>query len=291
MNPLGGELRVDLYGGRERGIAADFYQPLDFSERFFVDPQVAMGTRKADLYEGDQSTGVYDTDQTKFALDTGYSFREHGEFRIGLEYGDIKASVDSGGPPERLADDTLGALHARLDLDRLDDAFFARRGYRLTVTGRMADESLGSDLDYEKGEVNLTTYHSIQEHTLWIRMQAGSAFGSDLPTYDEFELGGSGQFGGLAPAQVRGHYIGVASLGYRYRIGRVPPGLGNGIYLGGRIDAGNAWMDTTEIEWDNVLTAISVFMGADTIAGPVYIGYGREESGYERTYMSLGTQF
>ena len=85
--------------------------------------------------------------------------------------------------------------------------------------------------------------------------------------------------------------MGVASIGYRYRIGRVPPGLGDGIYLGCRLDTGNVWQQTSDIDWDNLLTAFSVVIAADTVAGPIYIGYGREESGYDRTYMSLGTQF
>ena len=78
---------------------------------------------------------------------------------------------------------------------------------------------------------------------------------------------------------------------HAYRIGRVPPRRGDGIYLGCRLDTGNVWQQTSDIDWHNLMTAFSVVIAADTIAGPIYIGYGREESGYERTYMSLGTQF
>jgi outer membrane translocation and assembly module TamA len=83
----------------------------------------------------------------------------------------------------------------------------------------------------------------------------------------------------------------VASLGYRLRLNRLPPSLGQATYVLFRGDLGNAWQDSGDVDVDNTLVGGSVGWGADTVLGPILLGYGRAEEGYNTWYFSLGTSF
>lgn len=291
LNALGGEASLDLQVGRESGAYADFYQPLDFSETFFISPSVWADSRRTDIYDGKDRVAQYNVDSMTGALDVGLSFREYGEARVGYDIGVVEAGVDSGEPDLPSAKDTQGALHGRLVLDRLDDAFFPSTGYRLYVVGRVADEALGSEVSFQKLEGIYSLYHGMDRHTTWLRVRGGTGFSSELPPYAALEAGGMEDFGGFAPGQLRGAYIGIAALGYRFRISRLPPGLGDGIYLALRAEAGNAWPESDVIGTDDLRYGGTAALAADTLIGPFYLGYGYANGGYSRAFMALGTRF
>ena len=83
----------------------------------------------------------------------------------------------------------------------------------------------------------------------------------------------------------------MASIGYRYRFGKLPPSLGEGVYVMGRMDSGNTWEDGEEVNTSHALMGSTVGFGADTIFGPIYIGHGTTEGGNSRFYFSLGSLF
>ena len=85
--------------------------------------------------------------------------------------------------------------------------------------------------------------------------------------------------------------MGRGRLGYQYRLAKLPPAFGTGLY--GLIwgDAGNTWDSANAISTSNLLTAYALGLGAHTIIGPLYFAYGQAEGGIERLYLSLGRAF
>ena len=63
------------------------------------------------------------------------------------------------------------------------------------------------------------------------------------------------------------------------------------MYVGASIEAGNAWQTRAEIGIDSLIHAGSVFIGADTYIGPVYIAYGFNSEGRQSSYLFLGRVF
>lgn len=120
-------------------------------------------------------------------------------------------------------------------------------------------------------------------------MQGGTSLGSDIPPYAQFTLGGPFGFAGLAENQFRGSYLGIASLGHRYRLLELPSQLGRGIYTIARFDVGNVWDE--EVDLDDLRNGGALGVGADTAIGPLYFAYGRADGGFGRIYFSLGTAF
>ena len=59
-------------------------------------------------------------------------------------------------------------------------------------------------------------------------------------------------------------------------------------YAGGSLEFGNVWDERSDIDWDSLRFGGSLFVGADTIIGPLYLGYGQADSGNGALYLFLG---
>jgi NTE family protein len=62
-------------------------------------------------------------------------------------------------------------------------------------------------------------------------------------------------------------------------------------YAGITLERGNAWDSTDEVSWDNSLTAGSLWLGADTPIGPVYLAYGQAQGNRQSFYIFVGSVF
>jgi len=67
---------------------------------------------------------------------------------------------------------------------------------------------------------------------------------------------------------------------YRYHTQLVP------LYVGLSLEFGNAWED--RIHWNELSASGAVYLGADTIVGPIYLGYGLHEDQSQTFYLFLG---
>jgi len=61
------------------------------------------------------------------------------------------------------------------------------------------------------------------------------------------------------------------------------------LYLGGSLEAGNVWQK--DFDFSHLQLAGSVFVGYDTILGPLYLGVGHSEGGRTAGYFYLGKTF
>ncbi len=57
------------------------------------------------------------------------------------------------------------------------------------------------------------------------------------------------------------------------------------------MELGNAWQNSSEVKFSNSLFAGSLFLGADTIIGPVYLAGGLAEGGHSAMYLFIGQPF
>ena len=65
------------------------------------------------------------------------------------------------------------------------------------------------------------------------------------------------------------------------------------VYVGMSLEYGNAYEERDDItlDPDEAILAASVFLGMDTILGPVYLSYGHAEAGNDSVYLFLGRLF
>ncbi len=292
LNPLGGELQAELeVGGNQRRVFAELYQPVSKSEHFFLAPSALYSLEKISVYEDNRD--VADVDQ-RFAtggLDAGISFFEYGEARIGVLAGQAYVSGNSGGTSLSSLNDTIVGATLRLRLDQLNDPIFPSSGYQVDFDGLFASQDIGSSETFSKLEFKALAPFTLGSHTIIPKLALGHSLGTDLPFYAQFEVGGLNSFAGYASHQLRGNAYGVGSLEYRYRLGQLPPTLGNGIYALTRADAGRVWIDSSDVQLSDLTYGGMLGLGADTIIGTCTFAVGKAEDIPPRVYFLIGNPF
>jgi NTE family protein len=94
------------------------------------------------------------------------------------------------------------------------------------------------------------------------------------------------------PDELSGQYTGLARLICYRNMGNYGLGEVNAqIYLGFSAEAGNVWQDRSDITLGSLIYAGSVFVGANTFIGPVYLIYGLAEGGHQMFGLSIGQRF
>jgi len=173
-------------------------------------------------------------------------------------------------------------------VDQLDNAWFARSGYRLAAAAYAADEGLGSDRNYQRLDGELTAVRSWGAHTVNFKISGGTDFHSDMPAYENFTLGGPLRLSGYRIDQFSGRQFGFSRLMYYNRAIHLPDILGSGVFVGASIEAGQMQGRAGSQSTTGTLWSGSVFLAASTFAGPAYFGFGFGETGHYSLYLLLG---
>ena len=177
---------------------------------------------------------------------------------------------------------------ALLFVDQVDHAWFPRDGYRGSASAYWATKDFGSDLDYQRYEGQASAAKSWGRHTLNFSVQGGTDAQSGMPAYETFTLGGPLRLSGYRINQFSGRRYGFGRLMYYNRVLPLPEILGSGVYVGGSLEAGEMHSRFDGLPFGGTLYSGSVFLAADTFAGPAFLGFGMGESGNYSVYLLLG---
>lgn len=284
-----GELKTDAEIGRRTLLSTELYQPVDSKERFFVAPSLGWNRSLRDVFVGDDVIARYFDSRLFARLDAGLALGPLGEVRVGVLRDRSRFSVEIGDPAiEDASADRAGAvLLARFD--QLDDATIPRSGWAATVDTGVYGEFLGGAWGYDRLSATARAARSFGEWTVLGGVEASGPFGgTTLPFFDLSRLGGFGRLSGLRTGQISGQYAGLARLGTRYRVSKLPSLVGSGIFVGATVEAGNVWNRTADIQLSSLIWAGSLYAAAETILGPVYLGWGFADKGRNTFYFSLG---
>jgi NTE family protein len=293
LDALGAELRVEGVIGDRLRLQAEYFQPLDAKQSWFVLPRVGVEGRDVPVYGTNGfKLGEYRAYYGAAALEAGRQFDDWGELRVGIERGFGKANLNEGVGPLADVDIDIGQVFVEGGIDTLDEPYFARTGTRAGAKWTQALEALGSGSDYQKVQGIFTHAESWGAHTLILNVAGGTALQGDLPVEALFRLGGPFSLSGLRRDELSGEAFARAGLIYAVKLNDAEPTFfGVPLYAGGTVEAGNAWADRHDASFDRTTIGGSAFVGADTLLGPAYIGYGRAEGGRQSVFLFLGRPF
>jgi NTE family protein len=179
---------------------------------------------------------------------------------------------------------------AQIDFDQLDDHRFPTRGIKAEGKLFFSGTVVNADQDYEKLSFNVAKVTTFMDrHTLIAGFKGGMSLDNNVPYYDQFRAGGFLNLSGLAQDQLRGNNAAVGELVYYYKLFRMK-GFAEKVYLGASVETGNTWTDRSDFMTDLIFNG-SVFIGVDTLIGPLYVGYGQADGHEGHGFLYLGKTF
>ncbi len=289
INSLGAEWKTQFNLGNPTGIYSEFYQPLSVKRLFFISPHIEWKQQPYDVFDGKTRVAEYRVDSYKGGIDLGIQPWMYGEARVGLQFATFHASQRIGKVdlPEDHA--TRGAVVAAGRLDQLDNVNFPNNGYLAQVGVLSSLKALGSTDEYYKVQGSVLGAFTYRKQTVLASLSAGSRIGNQLPFYDQFDLGGFLHLSGLRSNQILGQSMALGRVITYHKVGTSFIG---DLYLGGSLESGNVWGENEkQFDLGNLRLAGSLFVGYDTIIGPLYLAFGHVDGGFNAGYFYLGRAF
>jgi len=288
VDSLGAELRTRVQIGNDNLLDSEYYQPFDVDGHWFLAPKVMARGYSADEFVQGQKVADVDVLSAGIGIDGGAVLDRWGEARIGLQRFLVDVNADSTTVPvqEGSSDDTV--LRSLLQVDTLDNARFPHSGSLGMAEWRVGLPELGADERYQ--QLLLSFMQGIplgDKTTLLPRLSLSTALQNDVPLYSESPIGGFLRLSGYAKDTIRDQHTGVVSLIGHHRLSRNSAAFGFPVYVGGSVEAGNAW-STRAAFGEDLIVAGSAFVGVDTPFGPCFLAYGQAEGGERSIYFFLG---
>lgn len=291
-NFLGQGYNLSL-GGRigdwDRSIAFNFRTDRIFESYLTLSFQSYYKWQVNPFYLGRSKKGEYLEERRGGKLIIGQQLQKLGqlsvEFRI--ENAKDKPYEDDF---ERLQNSELRTITIRSVADKRNKVGFTTDGiYNMWYWESGNQQILEGQESYTKAFLNLEGYYSIwPRHNLHIRFKGGFS-DKTLPFSEYFRFGGLKDFMGLHNNELFGRQILTTNLEYRYLL---PFKLITDSYLGLRYDIGAVWEEPNLlIESKDFFYGSGIWLGLDTILGPLLFGYGKKAGDVGLLYISLGYDF
>ena len=288
LNRLGGEWLTQFQIGQNTYIGTELYQPLEESGRWFVLPYAQAGRQTRGVFFGNDKVADYLLNTVQGGIDAGAVIGTSGQLKIGPVWTHVNAQVDTGSPVLPAVKELTAGLRAELFVDRLNHAWFPTDGVSGNAHAYAALPALGSAQSYEKLEGTARWVKSWGNNTVQLGVQGGTDFGTNMPAYESFTLGGPLHLSGYRINQFAGREFWFARAMYYNKIFPLPDLLGSGVYLGASAETGRMSHRFDGLPSPGQLWSGSTFIGADTFLGPAFVGVGVAPAGRWSLYMLLG---
>lgn len=289
----GGEWLLDFQLGESPRVATEVYLPLGYESSWFLAPHTEFNIRNVPLIEDRRRVAEFRLRSYNYGIDFGREFSNWGEFRFGVRREQSQSRVRLGDPtlPEQEFD--RREYFAQFRYDRLDSVDFPRRGQSIALRWAGARTGLGSDETADLVTLDWLAAGSWGKHTAVFWTSGGTRLDSDIGQLQtNFPLGGFLNLSGVARESINGPHFAIARGLYYRQIGRGGESiLDLPVYAGASLEIGNVWDRRSDIDFGSARKNGSLFLGLDTLIGPVYLGSGFDDDGESTFYLFLGRTF
>jgi NTE family protein len=290
INSLGGEFVVGGQVGTTQALYAEFYQPLEPTQTWFVRTFGDARSSNAPLFSGNQQLAVYRTYNSEAGVEGGMNLGTWGVAKIGYRAENARASVVTGPLLLPAARERIGGIEAGLNLDTLDYAFFPTKGFRLDANAFEAT-SVGDNLEkFGTAEMKFNGALTAGDFIFLGALEHGQSTHGLLPLADLYSLGGPRRMAGFAQGQILGDDYSYGSLEAQYKLTRPIPLLGLSLIAGVQAETGKMGKLYTEPNLTGWQNSFGAYLAANSAFGPFYFGYAKAKNGGSgRWYFFLGT--
>ena len=290
INANGAEWLTTFQMGSNGSVSTEFYQPLDYRQRFFVEPQVAYNQRKAGLFFDGNRLADYRLREGRLEVDVGANLGLYGQARLGWLERRLLTTLETGPPVFPNTTTRVGGAAASVALDTQDFAFFPTRGYKVDIGTFDATHVSQGQERYSRVEGEISGAWSPGDLTFLATLSGGQSTRGSLPLTDAFALGGPRRLSAFAPGQILGREAyGLGSFQVQYRITQPMPILGLSLLAGVSYETGRMKNPVTETNLTGRLDSYGVYIASNTLFGPAYLGYATTKDRSGRFYLFIGT--
>jgi NTE family protein len=290
LNRWAGEARFAGQVGENPLAFVEFYQPIGDALRFFVNPRALYQSASFGRFDDGDELEQFRVHRYGGDLAVGSTLSDWGEVRVGLRRYAGQADQRIGDTATPDIDFDNAEFYAKLSYDTLDNRNFPHSGALATVEWLESLTDLGADDDFSQLQVAAGGAHTWGPNSIFGAVQFDYTADETAPIQNRFRIGGFTRLSGFAQGEISGQQVLLLRGGYYRRlrgIELVP------VYAGMTVEYGNAFeeRDDISLDTDEALIAASLFLGMDTILGPVYLSYGHAEGGNDSVYLFLGRLF
>ncbi len=289
INPLGAEWRTDLQIGDNALLYSEFYQPFDQTQRFFIAPQVLAERRNVGIFEMGNRIAEAKIREANLIIDFGMHYSNWGELRLGYIGGNGSIRPSTGIVQREDFDN--GAMSLLFTYDNIDNAAFPSTGSFVSFEWDAQRDSLGADRNTDS--LKLDTFTALTpggKNTLALGTNFATTLDNAGGIPETVTLGGFARLPGFNPNELSGLHLAHVGLAY-YRRYRESQSFGLPLYTGLTLETGNVWDTSDQIDINDLIYATSLWVGADTPLGPLYLAWGYAEGGHTATYLFIGRAF
>jgi len=292
INRLGAEWRNVFRIGEVQQVATEFYQPVDRLGRYFVSAIASFDEKNTNSFENGAITDQTRVRRVLGQLAVGRIFGNSGEIRVGTVFGSgtTRSNIGSTFPSTTF---DIGGVTAAASYDTLDNVYFPHSGSTASVGWTGLRDSLGATTDIDVVVGTIGTVKSWGTNTLLGSLKFQTQLKEVKGVENLLSTGGLFNLSGYQRDELSGRHTAVGRVIYYRRIRSNPIRglLDASLYVGGSLELGNAWQNSSEVKFSNSLFAGSLFLGADTFIGPVYLAGGLAEGGHSALYLFVGRPF
>jgi NTE family protein len=293
LDAYGSEIRALATIGDLAQLSLEYFRLLEPEQMWFASARIGVSKRPVNIFSASGfKTGAYDLTYGLASFDIGRQFGNFSEVRIGTEFGAGEANLREGSAPVDGVAVNIGRLMASAGIDTLDDPFFPREGLQGTLRYAHGLSALGERRQFQAASLAGLAATSRGQHTLMGSLAGGYLIDGASPFDASYRIGGLFSLSGYRLEELTGENYLAGRLVYRYALGGGEPALfGIPLFIGGSLEAGETWARTQSFTLDDLRLGGSVYAGANTALGPVYLAIGRSEGGRQTAYLVIGRTF
>lgn len=293
LSRTGAEWVWDGQIGESPRLATEFYLPFSIRQRWFVAPNAGFQILNLPPRLDEDDAAGLRIRTWRGGLGAGRAFGNAAEMRAGfvLEEGSTRLRNSAEDGP--VTDFQTRQFFLRYQLDDLNDLAFPRSGTGMLFEWRRYEERT---FDYAAADTLEADWRQVQSwgrNRLALWFSAGTTWDEQyLEERNQFRLGGFLNLSGLPRDTLRGPNFGIARAIYFRQVGRGGEGMFDmPMYVGMSLEAGNVWGSRSDVDFSSLRTDASLFIGLDSLLGPVYLSFGYDSGGNTAIFLSLGRGF
>ena len=291
FNAAGAEWRNRVSLGRIAGLRTEYYQPFGELGQYFAEAYGEYRALDQPVFQQDVDLAEYRLRRGVVGFDAGIEGIRATRWLAGIERGRDRLERRIGDPslPLRL-DADYGDVYLGVTRDTLDNAAFPAAGGRFDARVSLYRDVLGADVDAEVLRVDWDRAFARDPHRFLLGVRLNYTEDDDAGLLQANGLlGGFLNLSGYGERALVGDQLGFVRGVYYRRVGDASALFSQPIYVGGSLEAGNTWTDRDDAGFEGLITAGSVFLGLESFLGPMFLGYGRADTGEGSFYLTFGS--